>query len=464
MATTRIIPMHINKGKTLAKCLKDRTDYAKNPAKTDGGQLVSSFMCDVDLVDEQFLLSKKLYEQKTSRYQKNDVIAYQVRQAFKPGEITPDLANKVGYELAEKITKGNNAFIVATHIDREHVHNHIIWNSTNLSCDRKFRDFFRSGRAIKKMNDIICLENGLSIVENPKRRSKHYGAWLGDKRPLTMSDKIRQNIDNVLEQKPKDFEDFLVKMNEQNYEVRRGKHVAFKGPTQKKFIRLRSLGSAYSEEHIRNIIQGKVEHNSPKKVKANVNMLIDVQAKLKEGRGAGYERWAKNFNIKEMAKTINYLTEKKLLNYEDLKAKSDEFSSEFSTLSKDIKVIEQRMKEISTLQKYIIQYANTKSVFEEYKKTGYKADFKEKNIEKIVLNQAAKNYFKELNLETLPKMQDLKNEYAELNTKKKKIYVDYISVRSEMQEILKAKMNIECFLEIDEASKRNERKNEKESL
>ncbi len=289
----------------------------KNPKKTDGGQLVSSFMCDAEMVDSQFLLSKKIYEQKTGRKQKNDIIAYLVRQAFRPGEVTPEIANKIGYELSEKITKGKHAFIVATHIDREHIHNHIIWNSTTLECDRKFRDFLGSGRAISKISDILCLQNGLSIIENPKRKSKHYGKWLSDnniKRPATMSDKIRESIDLVLTEKPKDFNEFLSKMEAQGYEIKRGKHIAFKSKLQKKFIRLRSWGSDYSEEKIRNIIEGKAEHNARKKGIENptekFNLLIDIQAKMNDGKSAGYARWAKTFNIKQMAKTMNYLTEK----------------------------------------------------------------------------------------------------------------------------------------------------------
>lgn len=467
MATTRIITMHVNKGKTLAQCLTDRTDYVKNPDKTDEGQYVSSFQCDAEMIDSQFLLSKKIYEQKTGRKHKNDIIAYQVRQAFQPGEVTPEQANEIGYKLAEKITKGNHAFIVATHIDKKHIHNHIVWNSTTLSCDRKFRNFWNSNIAVRKISDLLCLENGLSIVENPKRKSKHYGAWLGEKKQPTKSDKIREDIDNVLLGKPKDFDEFISKMRELGYEIKLGKHIALKGPTQKKFIRLRSLGEWYSESKIKDIIDGKEKHiviDKTKNSNEKVNILIDIQGKLKDGKSAGYERWAKTFNIKQMAKTINYLTEKKLLNYDDLKAKADNITSEFSVISKEIKEAEKRMAEISVLQKHIIQFANTKSVYDEYKKSGYSTNFKEKNIEKILLHQAAKNHFKELNLEKLPKMNDLKVEYATLLTSKKKAYVKYNDLRTEMQDVLNAKRNVECILEIDKNPEKQEQKRSEKFL
>lgn len=459
--------MHINKGKSLAQCLSDRTDYAKNPDKTDDGELVSSFMCDKDLVDSQFLLSKKIYLQKTGRTQSNDVIAYQVRQSFKPGEITPELANKLGYQLAKKITKGNHPFIVATHIDKSHIHNHIIWNSTNLSCDKKFRDFFRSGRAVAKMNDLICLQNGLSIVENPKGKSKHYGSWLEKNKPLNLSDKLRIAIDEVLAEKPKTFDEFLQKMQSKGYEIKTGKHLSFKGVEQKKFIRLRSLGESYGEDILRDVIEGTKEHK-PQKLVARyndnrINLAIDLQNKINQ-KGAGYERWAKTFNLKQYAKTINYLTENNLLNYEELKIKAEGITEEFSTISDNIKSAEKRMTEISILQKNIAQFAKTKAVYEDYKKSGYSSKFKEEHITEILLHQAAKDHFKSLNLKKLPKMADLKTEYATLLTEKKKAYSKYNSLRKEMVEILNAKTNVEQLLDIQNDENRQEKKRTEQSL
>ena len=151
MAATRLIALHKNRGKSVAACLKSRTDYAKNPDKTNKGELVSSYECSPLTADEEFMLSKRQYELVTGRRQKNDVIAYQIRQSFKPGEITAEEANKVGYELAMRFTKGKYAFIVATHTDREHIHNHIIYNSTALDSTRKFRDFLLSGLAVQRL-------------------------------------------------------------------------------------------------------------------------------------------------------------------------------------------------------------------------------------------------------------------------------------------------------------------------
>lgn len=304
IATTRLISMHQNKGKSIVACLADRTDYAKNPDKTNDGELLSSYESNPKTVQAEFMLSKRQYDDITGRKQASNVIAYQIRQAFKPGKITPELANKIGYELGMSFTKGNHAFIVATHIDKAHIHNHIIFNSTTLDCTKKFRDFLGSGRALAKISDRICLENSLSIIENSKRSKAHYGKWLGDNKPLSHSDKLRQTIDEVLAQKPKSLDEFLKLMQSASYENKSGKHFAFKGAGQKKFIRLRSLGEGYSEDEIKAIIESKAQQREVKKLAAkqpkwqekSVNLLVDIQAKLQQGKGKGYEQWAKIFN------------------------------------------------------------------------------------------------------------------------------------------------------------------------
>jgi len=204
--------MHQNKGKSIADCLADRTDYAKNPNKTNEGEYISAYECDPRTIQGEFLLSKRQYSDITGRQQENDVIAYQIRQSFKPDEVSPELANKIGYELGLSFTKGNHAFIVATHIDKAHIHNHIIFNSTSLDCTKKFRDFLGSGKAAGKISDRLCLENGLSIIENPKRVKNHYGKWLGDKKPTSHSEKLRQIIDEILAKKPANFTVFLEEM------------------------------------------------------------------------------------------------------------------------------------------------------------------------------------------------------------------------------------------------------------
>ena len=201
MAATRLIALHVNKGKTVAQCLADRTDYSQNAAKTNDGEFISSYECDPKTADEEFLLSKRQYQHITGRQQKNNIIAYQIRQSFKPGEITPEEANQVGYETAMRWTKGKHAFIVATHIDKSHIHNHIIYNSTSLDATRKFKNFFLSGLAVQRLSDMVCLEHGLSIITPKPYRERQKRTVYPKKR--TQRDELCDAIDAVLKQKPK---------------------------------------------------------------------------------------------------------------------------------------------------------------------------------------------------------------------------------------------------------------------
>lgn len=460
MATTRLISMHQNKGKSIADCLADRTDYAKNPNKTNDGELISSYECDPKTIQGEFLLTKRQYSDITGRQQENDVIAYQIRQSFKPDEVSPELANKIGYELGMSFTKGNHAFIVATHIDKAHIHNHIIFNSTSLDCTKKFRDFLGSGKAVRKISDRLCLENSLSIIENPKRGRNHYGKWLGDKKPLSHSEMLRQIIDETLTKKPANFTVFLEEMKLAGYEIKQGNHISFKGQNQKKFIRLRSLGNGYSEDEIKAIISGekvltnrKIPHHKPN---PRINLLVDIQTKLQAGKGAGYEQWAKIFNLKQMAQTINFLTENKLLAYEDLEKKSQTSTGNFNRLSTEIKTTEKRIAEIAILKTHIVNYAKTRDVYTAYRKAGYSKKFYEEHTPDLLLHKASKAAFDELGLKKLPTVKSLQSEYAELLSKKKQAYGSYHTAKKEMQEVLIAKANIDRFLQSETPSKETE--------
>lgn len=452
VATTRFIAMHQNKGKSIASCIEDRTEYIKNPDKTSEGKYISSYECDSKTVQSEFLLSKRQYAHITGREQENNVIAYQIRQSFKPGEVTPELANKVGYELAMRFTKGNHAFIVATHVDKAHIHNHIIFNSTSLNCTKKFRDFLGSGKAVRRVSDIICLENGLSIIENPKQSSKHYGKWLGDKKTVSYSEKLRYVIEEVLKSRPKDFDKFLYRMELNGYEVKRGKYVSFKGAEQKKFIRLRSLGDGFSEEDIRAIIRGEksIKRTGKKCVRdeKKVNLIVDIQAKLQAGKGPGYERWAKVFNLKQMAKTLNYLEENHITSLEELEEKVQEVNREFQEVSGRLKEIEKEMKENRELQKHIVNYAKTREVYMEYRESGFNKEFYEEHVEGLLLHKAAKELFDKMDGRRVPKVKELREVYQKLGVERKKNYNNLRNIKKERQEIKIVNGNIQILMKL----------------
>ena len=447
MAATRLIPLHKNKGKSVAACLKDRTDYAQNPDKTAQGELVSSYACSPLTVDEEFMLTKRLYERSTGRIQKSDVIAYQVRQSFKPGEVTPEEANRIGYEFAERFLKGKYAFIVATHTDRAHIHNHILYNSTALDGTRKFKNFWLSSFAVQRLSDRICLEHQLSVIENKpyRERQKHI--------PYPPKESNRERLCGVIDtilmnEKPADFEAFLSALERQGYEIKQGKYTSVKGPRQKRFIRFKTLGEGYSEEEIKAVIVGETEHRPHQKQPPKeqpFQLLVDIQAKMAEGKGEGYKKWAAKYNLKELSKTLLFLQEQKILSADELKERTEAAVSQYHALGDSIKAAEKRMAEISALREHIIHFAKTREVYTAYWKAGYSKAFLEAHREEITLHKAAKAAFDEAGLQKLPKVKELDAEFAELLTKKKAAYPDYRKARNEMQELVRAQKNVKRF-------------------
>ena len=448
------MPLHTGKGRSVAEALGRTTDYVKNPDKTDGGEWVSAYQCNPAIVDQEFLFSKRQYAEITGRKPgKNDVIAYHLRQSFKPGEIDAATANKIGYELAKSLTKGNHAFIVCTHVDKKHIHNHIIFNSTSIDCTRKFRNFWNSAFAIRRISDILCAEHGLSIIENPKPSRGSYGSWLDDRKPPTIRAQLEQFIDAALAEKPKTFEAFLDLLKAAGVQVKRGKHLAFLIPNGKRFIRCDSLSKDYSENAIRDRISGKrlvakkekptlqVESEAPQ-------LLIDLQSKMRQANTPGYERWARSFNLKEMAKTMTFLKETGLMKYADLAQATEAASSKYHALLDRIKEIESRMDDISEMQKQIGAYIKTRDVYMEYKKLPPRKQgkFYNEHASQIISCEAAKKYFDSLGLKKLPSMKSLKQEYAVLLAEKRKLYPQMREAREESTKLWTAKRNVDTIL------------------
>ena len=445
--------MHVIKGQTVAHTVHERLSYAINPEKTNSGQLVKAYGCEPETAAGEMLLCKKEYETYIGRSEekKSDIVLYQIRQSFKPGEITPEKAQEIGYELAMSFTKGKYQFVVATHTDHAHIHNHIIFNSTSIDHAQKFRNFLGSSEAIRKISDKLCLENGLSIIEAPKQGPSHYGKWLGDEKPLSWQEKLRQTVDAIMAQKPADFDTFLKLMMESGYEVKQGLHLAFKASGQQKFTRLRSLGEGYSEDELRSAILGKTVH-TPKvkrpyrKNPDKINLLVDIQAKLQAGKGPGYERWAKVFNLKQMAQTINFLTENNITDYETLVEKTKAATDRYHELSQQIKDLEKRMAEITELKKHIINYAKTKEIYIAYRESGYSGRFYDANTEDILLHQSAKQAFSLLSAKQIPAMKNLQLEYRKCSSAKKSLSADYRSMKNIMKQSVIIKNNVDLIM------------------
>jgi len=459
MATTRLIPMHASTKQPPPQTVHDRIAYAVNPVKTDHGQWVIGYGCDPATAAGEMLLTKREYELQNGpeRAKPSNILLYQIRQAFAPGEITPEKAQQIGYELAMRFTKGKHQFIVATHVDKQHIHTHILFNSTTMDGARKFRNFLGSSFALRRISDRLCLEHGVSIIEHPGKAHKHYGKWLGDEKPLSQRDQLRNDIDSALAKKPGTFDAFLAIMRSAGYEIKQGKYLAFRKTGQQRFIRLRSLGETYSEDSLRAIIAGEKPLNAQSwrlqppatETPDRVNLLVDIQSKLLAGKGVGYERWAKKFNLKQMAQTLNYLTEHQLLDYETLAARAREASAQFSALSDMIQSAEARMRELASLRENIFHYRRTREAYIAYRQSGYSKQFYAEHETEILLHKAAKSAFDALPDRKIPSLKELNEEFESLLAAKKKAYGEYQHARREMQDVLTAKANVDAILGID---------------
>ena len=416
---------------------------------------------------EEFLLAKASYKAATGREQKKeaDVLCYQIRMAFYPGEITPKEANRIGYELAMRWTKGRHAFLVTTHTDKKHIHCHIYYNSTSLDCSRKFRNFWGSSFALRRLSDRLCLENGLSIVEHPKPRSKskykHYGEWQKERnRPSNFQERLCLAIDSSLAKRPASLEEFLDLMKQAGYEVKkvRGGGLSFRltGGGQQRFTRLRAstLGEGCDLKDILTAIEGGAGRRRPER---KISLAVDIQAKLAEGKGPGYERWAKVFNLKQMAAALAYLQDNGLTEYCQLEKKAEESSDRFHALSDQIKQTETALKANMELKAATVQYAKTRPVFDKYKESKYSRKFLAEHEADIELYRAAQADMRRLlGGAKLPKMEAQKEEERKLVAKKKRLYGEYQKARRDMQEVLTIKANIDCLLGYSEPAKKKE--------
>ena len=307
---------------------------------------------------------------------------FQIRQAFPPGEVTPEEANKIGYETAMRWTKGKYQFFVCTHIDKGHIHNHIYYNSTAQDCSRKFHNFIGSSFAVRRLSDRVCIEHELSVIQNPKQHSKgrflHYGQWIGEK-PPSAQQRVRLGIVAALEQKPADFPAFLRLMEESGFQVKhgRGGAISFLAPGQDKYTRLRAstLGPGFDPDDIRAAIAGErpipeLPQDSPAPAR-RVNLIIDIQERMAQGKGPAYERWAKVYNIKQMAAALLYLREHGLSDYEALATNTEAAVDLAHKLAGELRDTETALSKTSELMGAVVQYAKTRPVFDGYKAARY---------------------------------------------------------------------------------------------
>ena len=407
MATTRLIPHHISSGRTILESMRDRFDYGQDPAKTLDGSLIRSYECDPMTADAEFLLSKAQYKAVTGREQEKDadVLCYQIRQSFPPGELSPQEALDIGYELAMRWTKGHHAFFVVSHADRPHPHVHIYYNSTALDCTRKFRNFFYSSFALRRLSDRVCLEHDLSVIQNPKLHSqgkfRHYGEWLGADRRPSFKEQLRTAMDDALAKHPADLSAFLALLEEAGIEVIHGRGGV---------ISFRFSG---------------------------------------QDKGAGYEHWAKLYNLKQMAAALQFLQENGLTDYDLLTEKTEAAVDAAHTLAGELRAVEEELSRTAALMGAVVDYAKTRPVFDGYKAARYSKKYLAEHEEELAAYRAARSTMNEiLDGARLPKMEKLKQERRELAERKKALTAQYRSAQKFMRELVPVKGNIDHLLHV----------------
>ena len=385
-------------------------------------------MCSPETAAEEFEISKKLYAQLTGRSQseKHDIIMYRIIQSFKPDEVSPEEAHKIGCELAMKFTGGQHQFVVATHTDKRHIHTHIEFNSTNLNCDAKFQNVKNSAFILRRMNDELCRAHGLSVIENPKKKAKSQKEMAAAQYGISHKKQLQQTIDKVLPE-CNHYEEFLAKMRAEGYEVVDGKNPGFRLPGWERPTRVNRLGGNYTKTALCARItsqRGRLAagKTAPKRTGRKVNLLIDIQAKLAAGKGAGYERWAKIFNLKEAAKTLNFLMENGLTDYDELALRAAQAEDGFNAASQ---------------------------VYAAYKKSRHKKEFLAEHGAEIAQHEAAKKAFDALDGKAIPKMAQLSAEYAALLEEKREQYEQYKALRQDMITYQTALRNVDKILGLE---------------
>ena len=443
--------MHHNKGKSLHKSLEARIKYVLNPAKTDGGKYVATFQCAAETADAEWALAHRQYRDRTHRKSDQGVIAYQVRQSFAPGEVTPEEANQIGIEFAHRFLKDKYSFIVATHVDCDHIHNHILWNAVSLDGDRKFRDFYLSGQAVGRLSNQICLEHQLSVITDPKRRGLNYGLWLGILKPKSQRELLREAIVAVLQKKPQNLDDLLTFLEQDGWEVKRGKQISLRREGFTRFVRLDTLGDGYDENSLRAIIDGKRKLPKSKSKPCvirdqRIGLLIDIRAAIDSGKGPGFEYWAKKENLKRAAKSVRMLEARGALSSTDIAAVIANAQRSEAVSLDQCHEIEGQIQNLRELRQHIINYGRTRKVAEAYRTSGYSKQFAAEHKEELRCYREAKKAFDRLGQNRLPKISELREQEHELIIEKQKRYAAYRRAKAESKQMQEAQTNVERIL------------------
>lgn len=437
MAVTKIKPIK----STLSKAL----DYIQNPDKTEDKMLVSSFGCSFETADIEFeyTLSQAM--------DKGNNLAHHLMQSFEPGEVDYQTAHEIGRRLADEVTKGQYEYVLTTHIDRGHVHNHILFCAVNFVDHHKYNSNKRTYYNIRNISDRLCKESGLSVVVPGKSKGKSYAEYQAEKTGTSWKGKLKIAVDALISQSV-DFEDFLRRLQGAGYEIKTGKYISCRAEGQERFTRLKTLGADYTEEAITERISGKRIRTAkaPKAERKGVTLLIDLENSIKAQQSRGYEQWAKIQNLKQAAKTMNFLTENQIEQYTDLESRIDEITTASDQAVDALKGAEKRLTDMTLLIKNIATYQKTKPTYEGYRNAKNKEQYRTAHVSNIILHEAAAKALKAAGVSgKLPSAPSLQAECAKLQEQKEALQADYGKLKKQVKEYGVIKQNIDSILRLN---------------
>ena len=419
--------------------------YILNPEKTDEKLLVSSYGCASETAAREFEWTRKIAEQKGMNPVR--IIARHVIQSFEIGEVTPELAHEIGKQFADEILGGKYEYVLTTHIDKDHVHNHLIFNAVDFVDYHAYKSYKRIYYDMREVSDRLCKENGLSVIPPSQNKGMGYKEYTEAKRGTSWKQKLKQTIDRLVIT-AKDYDDFLRLMQEAGYEIKTGKYISFRAEGQERFTRSKTIGENYTEERIKERIAGRTpRRNRRQTVPKGISLIGDIQERIRLIDSKGYEYKAKLTILKEAARTLNYLTENNLLQYADLEKKVEDVHSSYDRTGKELKVVEARLREVQPLIKNISNYQRLKPVYDAFQKAKDKPGFKAKHEAELVIFEAARSTLLAMQGdEKLPSLKTLQAEQQRLLEEQQRLYDDRAKLKKEVKQIETIKSNVDTFL------------------
>ena len=437
--------MAVTKIKAIRGTLSKAIAYILNPEKTDEKLLVSSYGCASETAAREFEWTRKLAEQKGMNPVR--IIARHVIQSFEIGEVTPELAHEIGKQFADEILGGKYEYVLTTHIDKDHVHNHLIFNAVDFVNYHAYKSYKRIYYDMREVSDRLCKENGLSVIPPSQNKGMGYKEYTEAKRGTSWKQKLKQTIDRLVIT-AKDYDDFLRLMQEAGYEIKTGKYISFRAEAQERFTRSKTIGENYTEERIKERIAGRTpRRNRRQTVPKGISLIGDIQERIRLIDSKGYEYKAKLTILKEAARTLNYLTENNLLQYADLEKKVEDVHSSYDRTGKELKGVEARLREVQPLIKNISNYQRLKPVYDAFQKAKDKPGFKAKHEAELVIFEAARSTLLAMQGdEKLPSLKTLQAEQQRLLDEQQRLYDERAKLKKEVRQIETIKSNVDTFL------------------